>query len=82
VVSRSSFPFVRTSAAGLNGVEFSKSDAPSPDSDTIILAHGFDSGLGFFYQNVDALLRHPSVGRVVLVDWLGRGGSERPQCYS
>jgi cardiolipin-specific phospholipase len=62
-------------------VEFSKSGAPSADSDTIILAHGFGSGLGFFYQNVDALLRHPSVGRVVLVDWLGMGGSERPQCY-
>lgn len=76
-------PFVRKSAAGLNGVEFSKNGAPAPDdSDTIILAHGFGSGLGFFYQNVDPLLRHSNVGRVLLVDWLGMGGSERPQCRS
>jgi pimeloyl-ACP methyl ester carboxylesterase len=26
------------------------------------------------------LLEHPSVKRVVLVDWLGMGGSDRPQC--
>lgn len=72
-------PFVRTSSGGLNSVEFAKNNA-APDSDTIVLAHGFGSGLGFFYQNVDALLSHSSVGRVILVDWLGMGGSDRPQC--
>lgn len=72
-------PFERTAAQGVNGVAFSKPN--SKNLDTIVLAHGFGSGLGFFYQNVDSLLAHPSVGRVLLVDWLGMGGSDRPQCH-
>jgi pimeloyl-ACP methyl ester carboxylesterase len=71
-------PFERKISHGVNGVEFSKSN--SNDLDTVVLAHGFGSGLGFFYQNVDDLLAHPSVGCVMLVDWLGMGGSDRPQC--
>lgn len=74
--------FQRKTFAGVNGVEFSKDgeEVSKQGLDTIILAHGFGSGLGFFYKNVDALLAHPSVGRVLLVDWLGMGGSQRPQC--
>eukprot|EP00980_Cylindrotheca_fusiformis_P027808 scaffold22560_cov135-Cylindrotheca_fusiformis.AAC.19 len=72
-------PFKRQKAHGVNGVEFPNPD--SEDKDTVVLAHGFGSGLGFFYQNVDSILAHPSVGRVLLVDWLGMGGSDRPQCY-
>lgn len=77
-------PFVKTSDQGLNSVEFSKdgrTGGGGGSGSTIVLAHGFGSGLGFFYQNVDRFLRHPSVKRVVLVDWLGMGGSERPQCH-
>ena len=48
--------------------------------DTIILTHGFGSGLGFFATNVRHLLQSPNVSRVILVDWKGMGGSERPQC--
>ena len=64
------------STGGLNSVEFTSKSGFK----TVILAHGFGSGLGFFFNNVDALLQHPDVGRVVLVDWLGMGGSERPEC--
>lgn len=71
--------FVRTSSAGLNSVEFVNVGGKK-DGDTIVLAHGFGSGLGFFYSNVDSLLQAPTVRRVVLVDWLGMGGSDRPGC--
>jgi cardiolipin-specific phospholipase len=69
--------------AGLNSVTFTA--APSndhhkdrtPPKQIIVLAHGFGSGLGFFY---------PVVGvnntKVVAVDWLGMGGSDRPVCLS
>ena len=71
-----------TSAAGMNAVEFQRQDnVAGSGKDTIVLAHGFGSGLGFFAHNVDPLLQHPSVGKVILVDWLGMGGSERPACY-
>ena len=65
------------SVGGLNSVEFTSETGDT----TVILAHGFGSGLGFFFNNVDALLRHSSVERVILVDWLGMGGSERPECH-
>ena len=45
------------------------------------MAHGFGSGLSFFYRNVDHLLDSGKVGRVILVDWLGMGGSGRPPCW-
>lgn len=56
------------------------SRGPRGDGHTVVLAHGFGSGLGFFFRNVDALLASPKVDRVVLVDWLGMGGSDRPSC--
>jgi cardiolipin-specific phospholipase len=70
--------FVRTSSGGLNSVEFVHEGKVS--GETVVLAHGFGSGLGFFYSNVDPLLQAESVRRVVLVDWLGMGGSDRPGC--
>lgn len=69
--------FVRTSSAGLNSVEFINE---RKEGETVVLAHGFGSGLGFFYSNVDLLLQSHNVRRVVLVDWLGMGGSDRPGC--
>jgi cardiolipin-specific phospholipase len=45
------------------------------------MAHGFGSGLGFFYRNIDDLLNSGKVGRVIGVDWLGMGGSARVGCW-
>jgi cardiolipin-specific phospholipase len=70
--------FTRTSACGINSVEFLNPNGCEEHGETILITHGFGSGLGFFYQNVDMLLQSRSVRRVVLADWLGMGGSERP----
>jgi len=65
----------------LNAVEFrSNSNNNNNDKPTVILLHGFGSGLGFFFRNVDPLLQSGQVRRVILVDWLGMGGSYRPPC--
>lgn len=50
------------------------------DAKTVVMAHGFGSGLGFFFPNYDAIFEHPQVKRVLGVDWLGMGGSPRPSC--
>ena len=42
---------------------------------TLILAHGYGSGLGFFYPNYDALSQ--IFDRVISIDWLGMGASAR-----
>ena len=67
---------------GLNTVEFQArdDDAAKAGLPTVVLLHGFGSGLGFFFRNIDPLLESGTVGRVLLVDWLGMGGSERPPC--
>ena len=61
---------------GLNLVEFRArhADASLP---TVVMAHGFGSGLSFFYRNIDDILNSGKVKRVILVDWLGMGGSTR-----
>lgn len=46
----------------------------------MVIAHGFGSGLGFFFPNVDPLLESGRIGRLLLVDWMGMGGSDRPPC--
>ena len=66
----------------LNLVEFRAAGSPSsPSLPTVVMAHGFGSGLSFFYRNVDDLLDSGKIGRVILVDWLGMGGSARPPCW-
>ena len=66
----------------LNLVEFRAAGSPSsPSLPTVVIAHGFGSGLSFFYRNVDDLLDSGKIGRVILVDWLGMGGSARPPCW-
>ncbi|KAL7469764.1 hypothetical protein ACHAXS_010019 [Conticribra weissflogii] len=67
---------------GINIVEFrAKESAGLQSKPTVILAHGFGSGLGFFYSNIDSLLNSGKISRVVCVDWLGMGGSARPPCW-
>eukprot|EP00510_Aplanochytrium_minuta_P004965 CAMPEP_0184007668 /NCGR_PEP_ID=MMETSP0954-20121128/1477_1 /TAXON_ID=627963 /ORGANISM="Aplanochytrium sp, Strain PBS07" /LENGTH=294 /DNA_ID=CAMNT_0026286555 /DNA_START=195 /DNA_END=1079 /DNA_ORIENTATION=- len=47
------------------------------------MTHGYGSGLGFYFSNFDDILSIPNVGRVLAVDWLGMGGSDRPNtCFS
>jgi pimeloyl-ACP methyl ester carboxylesterase len=42
---------------------------------TLLLMHGFGSGLGFFFNNYDDLA--VNFDRVISVDWLGMGASSR-----
>ncbi|KAL7541345.1 hypothetical protein ACHAXR_010830 [Thalassiosira sp. AJA248-18] len=64
----------------MNLVEFRANHAKS-GLPTVVLAHGFGSGLSFFYRNIDDLLNSGKVSRVVCVDWIGMGGSSRPPCW-
>ena len=48
---------------------------------TVVLCHGFGSGLGFFFNNIDGLITSNNIDRLLLVDWLGMGGSDRPPCH-
>lgn len=67
----------------MNAVQFTYPTSPTVENDTrpaCVVTHGFGSGLGFFYSNVEALLRSGNYRSVTLVDWLGMGGSERPPC--
>ena len=43
---------------------------------TILLTHGYGSGLGFYWANLDYFAS--KYDRVIAVDWLGMGGSSRP----
>eukprot|EP01134_Creolimax_fragrantissima_P006303 CFRG6303T1 len=46
----------------------------------LVMTHGYGSGLGFFFNNYDAMCE--AFPRVLSVDWLGMGGSSRPlRCY-
>lgn len=64
----------------LNWVEFRAHPATTSGLPTVVLSHGFGSGLGFFYRNIADLLASGKVGRVIGVDWLGMGGSTRVSC--
>ena len=76
-------PFRTTLANGhvLNAVKVAM---PSPGRDrnaprTLLMCHGFGSGLGFFgISNFGPLAQE--FDQVVALDWLGMGGSSRPGC--
>jgi len=60
----------------LNYIEIqNQSVDSSSNKSTLVLTHGYGSGLGFFYANYDALCSQ--YDRVVAVDWLGMGASSR-----
>ena len=61
----------------INFIEFSSSSPSSLSSlSTCVLAHGLGSGLALFYSNLRYLSQ--KFDRVLCVDWLGFGGSDRP----
>lgn len=67
---------------GLNTVSFHARPSAKANKilPTVVMLHGFGSGLGFFFANIDRLLESGQVGKVLLVDWLGMGGSgENPE---
>lgn len=70
---------IETNDGIINGIEFSGN--PSSD-ETLVIAHGFGSGLGFYFRNVDLLLKSNKYHRIVLFDWIGMGGSKRPSCHA
>jgi hypothetical protein len=66
---------VQTSAAALSSVEFRKNGDLVDSDTTIVFAHGFGSGRGFFYKHkftVHSLMRLRDFGRLV---WNGRFGT-------
>lgn len=52
-----------------------KSKSEAVRRKTLVLMHGYGSGLGFFYKNYAKLLG--TYDRIVAVDWPGMGGSKR-----
>jgi len=59
-------------AHGLNAVQATNKTSRQPP---IMLLHGYGSGLGFFFRNLD----HFTSRSAYAVDWLGLGGSDRPR---
>lgn len=60
---------------GAEQINFIDSNTTST-SPPLVVTHGFGSGLGFFFNNLDTL--HSIYPRTIAVDWLGMGGSSRP----
>ncbi|KAG0038992.1 hypothetical protein BGZ82_010107 [Podila clonocystis] len=50
---------------------------PEPGETAIVICHGYGAGLGFFYRNYHSLSQIPNV-KIYAIDWLGMGGSSRP----
>jgi len=63
----------------INAIELRADSKQTTNGRTLLLAHGFGAGLGFFgIANLHQLAARYE--RVVAVDWLGMGGSSRPSC--
>ena len=67
--------------AGMNATAF-KDNVGDDGRPTCVLAHGFGSGLGFFYSNVESIIKSGRFRELILIDWMGMGGSDRPLCWS
>ncbi|MEM7249089.1 MAG: alpha/beta fold hydrolase [Acidobacteriota bacterium] len=63
---------------GLNAVELLPKDG-GQHARTVVLAHGYGNGLGFYFRNLADLAALPGT-RVLAFDWLGWGLSDRPPC--
>ncbi|KAF9916703.1 hypothetical protein BX616_003060 [Lobosporangium transversale] len=50
---------------------------PAPGERAIVVCHGYGAGLGFFFRNYLSLSQIPN-SKVYAIDWLGMGGSSRP----
>jgi cardiolipin-specific phospholipase len=76
-----SINYVDTHGKDASPAREKQSNAPpvAPAQRTLLLMHGFGSGLGFFFENYDALHGLGNT-RVIAADWLGMGGSSRPGC--
>ena len=66
----------------MNYVEIKKDTyktSPGYHPRTLVLAHGYALGLGFFFSNFDRLLDHSdaSFDRIIAIDWPGMGHSGR-----
>ena len=46
---------------------------------SIVMCHGFGTGLGLYYKNFSHLFNLPSVEHLYALDWLGMGRSSRPK---
>lgn len=69
----------KKSRNGLNYAVFERERNNATSKGTLVLMHGFGSGLGFFFKNYFGLLN--SYSKVVAVDWAGMGGSSRALDY-
>lgn len=58
-----------------NGKALASANGKDAKRKTLVLMHGYGSGLGFFYKNYKGLLG--TYDRVIAVDWPGMGGSKR-----
>ena len=69
-------------SGALNYVEIANpnSNSANKNKSTLVLSHGFGSGLGFYYPNYDALSK--IYDRVISFDWLGMGASSRDKSIS
>lgn len=77
-LSRGNLNYIEINKQPLSSISASASASASTSSrSTLFLLHGFGSGLGFFFANYDAL--SSKFDRVVAIDWLGMGFSERTQ---
>lgn len=62
----------------INEFEIERTVAGEETLNDLVVVHGYGAGLGFFYQNLDALSSVPG-WRVHALDWLGYGRSARPK---
>ncbi|KAG0050848.1 hypothetical protein BGZ83_004405, partial [Gryganskiella cystojenkinii] len=50
---------------------------PAPGERAIVVCHGYGAGLAFFFRNYLSLSQIPN-SKIYAIDWLGMGGSSRP----
>ncbi|KAJ2777550.1 hypothetical protein H4R18_005099 [Coemansia javaensis] len=66
---------------GGNGSSTSSSSSTDGKRHSLVMTHGYFTGLGFYFRNYQALSQVPGWD-VYAIDWLGMGRSSRPQYAS